>query len=222
MSPRFFEALIEHSHDAVALVSANATILYASPASPRLLGYSLDEIMAQPAALLYVHPDDRPRVEAKFATLLAQPKTTVDYTIRCRHKSGEWRWLEVAGTNLLHDPEIDAIVANFRDVTDRMQQAEARVTQAKLEGALLVARTAAHELLNALQPVSGFAELLSVEPTVRTNPRLAAFAKHIRDAALDAAERVRRLQRIVRLTENTTMLGPDHPVLDLDRSTAPE
>jgi PAS domain S-box-containing protein len=222
ISPRLFEVLVRHSQDAIALVSAEATILYASPATTRLLGYLPDKVIAAPSVFVSVHPDDQARALAAFAALLAQPEAVAAGAVRCRHRDGTWRWLEVTGTNLLSDPEVGAIVVNFRDVTDRMQQEAARAVQARLEGALLVARTASHELLNALQPISGYADLLSAEPAIRADPRLTLFTGEIVAAALDAAERVRRLQQIVRLEEDTTVLGPEYPVLDLERSTAPE
>src|SRR5919202_4183124 len=149
ISPQLFQALIQHSHDVIALVAAEGRMLYASPASVRLLGYTPDELVAQPFVFAYVHPDDRPRAEAAFAALLQQPGATVSERIRCRRKDGSWCWVDATGTNLLHHPEVGAIVANYRDATDRVALDAERARQAKLEGALLVARTAAHELLNA-------------------------------------------------------------------------
>jgi PAS domain S-box-containing protein len=217
ISPQLFEALVRHSQDVIALISADGRILYASPACTRLLGFTPDELLAQPFVFAYVHPDDRPRAETAFGGLLQQPGATVTERIRSQRKDGSWCWVDATGTNLLHDPEVGAIVANYRDATTRVEQEAERARQDKLEGALLVARTAAHELLNALQPVRGFAELLSLDPDARVHPRLATLARHIIAGTLDAAERVRRLEQVVRLEENTTL--PEHSVLDLERST---
>ena len=100
----------------------------------------------------------------------------------------------------------------------RLRQRE--LERARLDGVLLLARTIAHEINNALSPVTGFAELLSVDPTVARNPRLLTYARAIGEGAEQVAEKVRRLQRIVRLEETESSLGPNQPVLDLERSAS--
>jgi two-component system cell cycle sensor histidine kinase/response regulator CckA len=39
--------------------------------------------------------------------------------LRVRHRDGSWRWIEATVANLLDDPAVRSIVANYRDVTDR-------------------------------------------------------------------------------------------------------
>lgn len=91
--------------------------------------------------------------------------------------------------------------------------------RARLEGALLVARTVAHEINNALSPIVGFTELLALSPKVSADPTLVTYANLILDAGEQVAGKIQRLQRIVRLEEATDVLGPSQPVLDLDRCT---
>src|SRR5688572_12961982 len=43
---RHFRALIEHAHDMVVLLGPDGAILYQSPATQRILGYSPDELIA--------------------------------------------------------------------------------------------------------------------------------------------------------------------------------
>jgi signal transduction histidine kinase len=105
---------------------------------------------------------------------------------------------------------------------DRHKQAqEAELERRRLDGALLVARTVAHELNNTLGPVIGYAELLAEAPAVARDPKLARSLKAIYDSAVHAGETVRRLQRIIRLEEAPSILGAGQPVLDLVRSTTP-
>ena len=222
ITPRLFEALTRFSQDVLVLVSAEGRLLYVSAAYTRVLGYTPEEQLTQPSVFAFVHPEDRPRAEAAFVALLGRPGGAAAATVRARHKEGTWRWLEVTGTNLLHEPEVRAIVAHFHDVTDRVAQDAARTRQARVEGALLVARTAAHQVLNALQPVTSYAERLAADPAVRADPRLASYAQSIVDGTLDTAHRVQQLQALVRVVEDTTLLGPDYPLLDVERSAAPD
>ena len=98
---------------------------------------------------------------------------------------------------------------------------QAALEHARLEGALLMARTLAHRVNNALALVVGYGELLGQHPAVRADPRLIKYAQAARDGGLQAAAELSRLQRIVRLVEDTSMALP-FPILDLERSTAPD
>jgi PAS domain S-box-containing protein len=113
------------------------------------------------------------------------------------------------------------VLALIRDITDRKVLEADRAEKARLEGALIVARTVAHEINNALAPLTGFSDLLSAVPAVARDPKASTYAKLINDAAAAMAGKVTRLQRIVRLEQDTITLGPDRPVLDLERSTEP-
>ena len=44
--------------------------------------------------------------------------------IRVQHKDGTWRTLEGTATNLLHDPAVEGIVINYRDITERRRVEE--------------------------------------------------------------------------------------------------
>ncbi len=124
-----FRALIENSSDMIALISADATILFASASTARILGYSLEEFVGRNAFEL-IHPDDRERVRNLLVELLERPGGIINAECRLQAKDGSWRWIEGAGNNLLAEPSIAAIVVNYRDVTKR-QRAEAALRQAE-------------------------------------------------------------------------------------------
>jgi PAS domain S-box-containing protein len=141
-SEQRFRALTERSWDAVSLLAADGTILYDNPAaSTRILGYDTGEMVGQ-NALGRMHPDDRPYVAELFDRLVQQPGATVTAEFRYQHKDGSWRWIECAGTNLLAEPSVQAVVANYRDVTER-KQAEEEIRRRNRELATLNEITAA-------------------------------------------------------------------------------
>ena len=103
------------------------------------------------------------------------------------------------------------------------QQAAWRAEQehaARLDAALLVARTAAHRVNNALAPLAGYTQLLAQDPAIVADPRLTRYATAAQAGAQRAAAEIARLQQIVRLEADATVVV-EPPVLDLDRSTAP-
>jgi PAS domain S-box-containing protein len=122
-SQKRFRALIENSPDAIALFSAEGAILYGSPATTRILGYTLDEFVGR-NAFEFIHPDDHAFVTGQLTEALQRPAIGVDVHARVRHKDGSWRLLEGIFTNLLAEPSVGAIVNNYRDVTERTRAEE--------------------------------------------------------------------------------------------------
>ncbi|MDB4988998.1 MAG: domain S-box protein [Myxococcaceae bacterium] len=113
-----FRAMIEKSHDGISLHGADARTLYQSPAVERLLGYDLagaDRARWQDL----LEAGELSKLEASLEQLLQWPSATVALELRIRHRDGSRRWLELSATNLLHDPNIGALVTNFRDITAR-------------------------------------------------------------------------------------------------------
>ncbi len=120
-----FRALVENSSDAIAVISAEGILLYASPATHRILGYAKGEYIGKnPFAL--IHPEDVARISAAFARLVAQPGSKVSEQYRVQHQDGSWVWVEGVGTNLIHEPGIRGIVVNYRDITERKRLEEER------------------------------------------------------------------------------------------------
>ena len=113
-----FRALIEKSTDGIALLDAKGTIVYASPSLSRILGYSEDEFVGC-NAFERMHPDDVRLTGDLMMELLDTPGRSNSAHYRYLHKDGSWRWIESVGTNLLAERGVNAVVINFRDITDR-------------------------------------------------------------------------------------------------------
>jgi len=117
-SEQHFRSLIEHSSDGIALLGSDYTIRYASPSTTRILGYTPEEFV-RCALIDLIHPDDRPRVARTIAAGPQADGTLPTREVRMRHKDGTYRCLEYVGTVLFTDPTVEAIVVNYRDVTER-------------------------------------------------------------------------------------------------------
>lgn len=117
---RRYRSLVENGADAVAIIGADGSTKYISPSITGVLGYSEDEALSMNVFDI-VHPDNVEAVKMLFMEVLEKPGVPVQgHTSRILHKDGTWRWIEATATNLIHDPVINGIVDNFRDVTDRV------------------------------------------------------------------------------------------------------
>src|SRR6202012_4332325 len=67
-----------------------------------------------------VHPDDRHLLKEAFDEVLEKPGIPVKTTFRTKHKKGYYIWTEAIYTNWLNDENINAIVCNFRDITEQV------------------------------------------------------------------------------------------------------
>lgn len=116
---KWFRTLVENSTDAVVVFNMDGQPRYASPAVKNVLGYSPEEIIDM-NIFTKGHPDDFAAVTKVMEKVLVTPGVTIPgHTGRMLHKDGTWRWIEATITNLLHEPAVNGIVDNFRDVTDK-------------------------------------------------------------------------------------------------------
>ncbi len=121
--------MVEHSTDTISLFSAEGTVLYVSEAVERVLGYSPEDLIGQPWEP-FIHPDDLEMMTTKWLQVLARPGNTVTAEVRGRHRGGSWRWMEVVGSNQMNEPEIRAVIVNFRDISER-KKAEKVITESE-------------------------------------------------------------------------------------------
>ena len=113
-----FRTLIEQSTDAIQLVDTAGNILYTSESIRQVLGYTPEELEGV-GVEDFIHPDDYPHFLEKFQTITLTPQNQVRLEYRVKHKDGSWAWVETVGVNHLDTPNINAIVGNFRNITER-------------------------------------------------------------------------------------------------------
>jgi len=161
-----FRSLIENSADAIALFDLNGSILYASPSTPRVLGYTPEELIRVKAMEL-IHHEDRETILRRVRDAEQQPGTAISVEARAWHKDGSLRWVEGTFTNLLEEPGIRAFVNNYRDITSRKttedmlrERDEQLHLSRRLEAVGQLAGGIAHDFNNLLVVINGYADVL--------------------------------------------------------------
>ncbi|PQJ10059.1 hypothetical protein CJD36_015280 [Flavipsychrobacter stenotrophus] len=117
-SVRHFRALLENSYDSISLLDSEGCIKYQTPSVERMLGYGIDEIIDTSEFDLF-HPDDVQEGKKRFEMAISSPGRPIWGIYRMRHKNGYYIWVEGTTTNLLDNENVNAIVNNFRDITER-------------------------------------------------------------------------------------------------------
>lgn len=113
-----FQQLIEHSYSGITLFDADFNFIYRNPAAARITGFN-DSGRADTSFAEIVHPADRVMVKNSLDQLLQTPGSSIPCSLRSRHFEGHFIELEGVFTNWLNEPGINAIVLNFRDITEK-------------------------------------------------------------------------------------------------------
>ncbi|HEV3047243.1 MAG TPA: EAL domain-containing protein [Solirubrobacteraceae bacterium] len=106
--------LFEMTSDLLATISLDGSLTLLNPAWEQLLGWSLDELRAQPLHAL-LHPEDAEQALAPLLEPADAQAQIENVTTRFLHHDGSWRWL-------LWSARLDGECwyASAKDVTDRV------------------------------------------------------------------------------------------------------
>jgi PAS domain S-box-containing protein len=201
-----FRLLVQNSSDIISVIDADGIVLYQSPSIQRVLGYTPSARLGQNVLTSsLIHPDDLQHVRGFFDAAHANPDSNVTAEFRLRHFDGSWRYIEAVGFNLLHDPIVRGIIANYRDVTDRKRrEQEIHRLNEKLEQRIKERRaqlaeankelesfsySVSHDLRAPLRHIGGFAEMLNLRSASALDETSLRYLKTI----LESVEHARAL-----------------------------
>jgi PAS domain S-box-containing protein len=113
-----FRSLIECGPDAISLVDARGQILYGNASTVKLFGYQQEELVGL-NCLELIHPEDRGYSGQALQEVLTKPLGPLQWDARVRRKDGNYSWVESTVSNLLVEPDVQAIVVHQRDINAR-------------------------------------------------------------------------------------------------------
>lgn len=114
-----FETIINNISDQIALININGIILYASPSVKKILGYQISDFIGKNITE-FIHTNDINNFNELITEILKEDgKLLSNRQLRIKNSINNWMWHEFTSQNLLNDPSINAIVLNFRDISDR-------------------------------------------------------------------------------------------------------
>lgn len=145
-----FHALVENSADVIVVTDASARVLYCSPSVKKALGYTVKEFR-KINGLTLIHPDEAASIQKFNEALLQSPGKSKYILHRYLHRNGKYVWIESTLTNLLHHPNVKAIISNFKNVTERI------VLEKQKEDFIGIAT---HELKTPVTSIKAYAQIL--------------------------------------------------------------
>lgn len=205
-SEKRFRALIENSSDGLCVIKTDGTVTDISPTGRRILGLTQYQ---QITNFNYetVHADDIDNVVNLFNEIIHQPEAVKTMEFRVHNSKKDYIWLEVTFNNQLAEPTINAIVLNFKDVSQRKLQEQERTA---LIGELVqnnrdlkqFSFITSHNLRAPLTNLMAIAELLDMNK-IKDETTL-ELLKGFKISTIQLNETLNDLIKILIVKENTT------------------
>ena len=123
-----FRALVENSPDGIVVIGSELEIIYENPAAARILGYESGEFSGKDT-LGIIHPDDMSKAAHGLTEMIQTPAdcSSIRAQLRVRHKDGTWRVIDAIANNLLHNPAVNGIIVDIREMSRQSWDEQARV-----------------------------------------------------------------------------------------------
>lgn len=113
-----FRRLIENSSDIILMADAQGNFLYGSPSVEKFMGYKEADYLDR-FCMMFVHPNSIDYAKKLLADVLKYPGKLFTIYLSLIHKDGTEIPVEGLASNMLDVPGVNALVANFRDISER-------------------------------------------------------------------------------------------------------
>jgi PAS domain S-box-containing protein len=125
--------LVSNIGDVIVIIDQNGINQYKSPNITTLFGWQPEELVGK-STWDTIHPDDLDHARQFIGSLAAEPNATGTTEIRYKRKDGRYVWIEITVANLLSDPDINGLLGNYHDITERkLAEEELKSVKASLE-----------------------------------------------------------------------------------------
>lgn len=169
-SEELFKSFVLNSADLTALTDLNDLILFISPQSETILGYSCENLIGKHIQLNF-HPDDKETCLQKWNRLKTNGEAIYNHEYRIFDSKGELHWVSHSAIHVKVEQNLIGIQSTIRDITES-KLAEQLVIQAKdkaeesdrLKTAFL--HNISHEIRTPINSIVGFSEFLN-EPNLK-------------------------------------------------------
>ncbi|HEX3869326.1 MAG TPA: response regulator, partial [Pirellulales bacterium] len=159
-SEAHFRSLIENVSDVIMKLDARGVIEYASPSVERVLGTAPNDCLGRPLSD-YISPRDRDAWN--LALVEARQGASASVELHVERPDGAERIVDASITDLLNKPDVQGIVVNLGDITERKLADELRKDKEAAESANRIKSeflaNMSHEIRTPMNGIIGMTEL---------------------------------------------------------------
>ena len=120
---QYFRTLIDNGNDAITILDPEGTISYGSASTKKILNINAKAIVGANIFKM-IHPDDVDPLTKAINTIRYDPGASAITELRVSVGSNKWRWIEAVIKNLRDNESINALIANYRDISERKKSEE--------------------------------------------------------------------------------------------------
>jgi PAS domain S-box-containing protein len=117
LGPPQFAALLDSSHELIAILGLDGTIQFANETFRTVLGYRSEELQSRSIHAL-VHALDAEVMRDRLREVMSHPGSVISERCRLRSRDGSWRWFEFICRNRVDEPGLEGILFHGLDVTE--------------------------------------------------------------------------------------------------------
>ncbi len=160
-----YDKLADAVTDVLALVDRDGVVAYINPAGADMLGHPR-EVLPGHSVFEVVHPDDLLYARTNLDAIAQLAGSHGPIRLRVTTATGDWRTVELMGSNALDDAELAGIVISGRDITEDLAKRNVdsfdtgrlrRLIDSSGDLLLLLGRDDAIEFVNAaVTPMLGY------------------------------------------------------------------
>jgi len=209
-----FEQLIRNSFDMIVLLDSDGIQRYVSQSCEHIVGYKPEELMNIPVIEQLIHPNDREKTRAGLKAII-ENHTNGGTQYRHWHKDGGWVYLEAFGTNQLNNTDIQSVVLNVRDITERkkaeeaLKESEARLSELNATKDRIFS-VIGHDLRSPFNSIIGFSHLLAGQIRKKDYEGLEEYARIIQDSSQKAMDLLTNLLEWSRSQSGNIEFNPEY------------
>jgi PAS domain S-box-containing protein len=104
--------------DVIVIIDKEGINRHKSSNIERWFGWKPEEVVGK-STWENVHPDDLNSAQQFVGNLMNKTDSVGTTECRYRCKDGSYKWIEISMTNLINDPDIQGILGNYHDITER-------------------------------------------------------------------------------------------------------
>ena len=110
--------MVSNIGDVIVIIDQNGINRFKSQNITKLFGWYPEELIGK-SIWDNVHPDNLEETQKFFGAIATRPNSTGTTKLRYKCKDGSYVWIEITVTNLFHDKDIQGVLGNFHEITDR-------------------------------------------------------------------------------------------------------